>query len=187
MSLFLTRDGLLFSEYNKRNLKQFELNQVKDEVRKQLQEIVKKIPYQGLVLSRTKNRVTINLGKRDGVSKEQILSVIQVIKMNRHPKFKFIIDTEKEILGKVRLLKVDDSLSFGKIVTEKEPGAISKKMQKSRGLDFVSYGDSNSLGTGVEGDLMDRPDSLLSFGKNATVLVAKTSTNFWASGSFYWE
>ena len=85
-----------------------------------LKDVLKKIPYDALVLSRQGNLITVNLGKKDGIEKGKVLTVIQIIKEQRHPKFGILIKTDKEILGKIKLLKIDDNLSFGKIIVEKE-------------------------------------------------------------------
>jgi hypothetical protein len=82
------------------------------------------------------------------------------------PKFGFLISTEKEILGQVKVLKVDDTLSFGVITAEKERGAI-RKLAKIAGVRPVEYGEAQSLSPGGEGDLRSRSDAGLSFGEAA--------------------
>ena len=97
-----------------------------------------------------------------------MLSVVQLIQVHRHPKFNFLVKTEKEIFGKIKILKVDETLSFGVVVTEKEKGAI-KKNSKIASLDFVTYGgtESLSLNPTPEEELANRDDSKIAFGKNA--------------------
>ena len=100
--------------------------------------MVKKIPYAGLILSRQGNRVTMDIGTRDGVHDNTVVSVEQIILLKRHPKFHFILASEKEVLGKIRIVKSDETLSFGTVLSEKEPGVITTD-SKITGLDFVNY------------------------------------------------
>ncbi|MEQ1877143.1 MAG: hypothetical protein ABL958_10885 [Bdellovibrionia bacterium] len=166
LDLFLTYDGLLFAQEQAVKMTQFEIKDLQTKMTELYSKVVAKIPYQGLVLSRSGTRVTVNLGKKDGVTKDQLVSAVQVIKLNRHPKFGFIINTEKEILGKIKLQKVEDSLSFGAIVTEKEKGAI-RKFTKISGVDFVSYNDAPGFkGYEDQREALDKPGAKVAFGAN---------------------
>jgi hypothetical protein len=169
LSLFLTRDGRLFSQAILKDYNQFRVEELKDQLQRLLMETVAKIPYSGRILSRNGNRVTVNLGANDGLQVDQVISVIQIIQVQRHPKFSFIVRTEKEIFGKIKILKVDEALSFGVIVTEKERGAIAKGA-KIGVLDFVSYaGATQSLSSDptTEEGLTLREDGGMVFGKEA--------------------
>ncbi len=168
LSLFLTKDGKLLSQAVLKDFKQFDIESLTSQIEKLLTEIVARLPYSGRVLSREGQRVTVNLGKKDGLNPNQMLSVVQIIQAQRHPKFNFLIKTEKEIFGKIKLLKVDDTLSFGIVVSEKERGAIQKN-SKIGSIDFVTY-DANaglSLIPSPEEELTQRDDSALVFGKDA--------------------
>ncbi len=165
LDLFLKNDNKLFAQEILKDFPRFEINELKEQLGTMYGKLIAKIPYNGQILSRAQNRVTVNIGKSDGINKDQILSVIQIIKINRHPKFNFIINTEKEIIGKVKILKVDDNLSFATIITEKERGAI-KKGAKISGIDFVNYTVPDELSSSQKGDsINDRQDSKVSFGK----------------------
>ena len=179
LNLFLTKDSKLFAYAETKNINRFEIVELQNKLKELLNDISKKIPYEGLVLSRQGQRVTINLGKNDGLEEGRILSVVQIIKMQRHPKFHFLINAEKEILGKVKLLKVDDTLSFGNVILEKEKGVIQKNA-KIAGLDFVKYGSAGSLtdNSSVKDQLMNRPDGLVTFGKGATAWLPKRPPTF---------
>jgi hypothetical protein len=164
LDLFLAFDGLLFAQDQAVKMAQFETKDLQNKISALYQNVVSKIPYQGLVLSRQGTRVTVNLGKRDGVAKDQMVNAVQIIKLNRHPRYQFIISTEKEILGKIKLQKVDDTLSFGAIVTEKEKGAI-KKHSKISGIDFVSYNEGAGFkGYEGEAEALEKPGNKLAFG-----------------------
>ncbi len=179
LNLFSTKDHKLLAQAEERNISNFEVPELQKKVKDLFSQIVKKIPYDGIVLSRQGEMVTINLGKNDGIEPDKVLSVVQIIKLNRHPKFHFLINSEKEILGKIKVLKVDETLSFGKVVTEKEKGVVQKN-SKISGVDFVKYHHTSTLtDSSVDQDqLMGRPDALVSFGKGATAWLPKKTPTF---------
>lgn len=142
--LFLKADGKVLLQVDERDINKSDLASVKEEVLKLYDSIFGKLPYDGFLLSRQGERVTMNLGRLDGIQENQILSAIQIIKLERHPKFNFLIRTEKEVLGKIRVLKVEDTLSFGRIIVEKEKGAIGK-LTKISGSEFVTYDQKLTL------------------------------------------
>ncbi|MGZ3721932.1 MAG: hypothetical protein ACXVA9_03315 [Bdellovibrionales bacterium] len=168
ISLLLAKDGKLLSQAVLKDYKQFNLADLKEQTQRLLSEIVARLPYSGRVLSRDGNRVTVNLGLKDGIQAGQMLSVIQIIQAKRHPKFNFLISTEKEIFGKLKILKVDESLSFATVMTEKEKGAIQKN-SKIGPLDFVVYsgGEDLALSGKPEDSLGQREDGKMVFGKDA--------------------
>ena len=128
--------------------------------------------------------MTVNLGTKDGIQTNQMLSVIQLIKAHRHPKFNFLVRTEKEIFGKIKVLKVDETLSFGVVVSEKERGAIQKG-SKIGPLDFVTYSgtESLSLEPSAEDALVNRDDSNIAFGKNARAWQPQSPATFGQIGA----
>src|ERR1035437_9318926 len=79
ISLFLSKDGKLLSQVILKDYKQFNLADLKEQTQRLLAEIVARLPYSGRVMSRDGNRVTVNLGLRDGIQVGQLLSVIQII------------------------------------------------------------------------------------------------------------
>ncbi|MCB0408334.1 MAG: hypothetical protein KDD34_09030 [Bdellovibrionales bacterium] len=178
LSLFLTEDSLLFAQQEVKNSPRFDLDELKDQLSDLLKKIKKQIPYSGRILSRDGNRVTVNLGAKDGVIEKQVIPVVQILKLNRHPKFHFLINTEKEILGKVKLLKIEDSLSFGMILTEREKGAIQPSA-KIAGIDFVEYENTDTLaGAANTSNINTRPDKDVSFGENPKEWVPKNPPTF---------
>tara|TARA_B100000749_G_scaffold280893_1_gene280410 strand:- start:11594 stop:13120 length:1527 start_codon:yes stop_codon:yes gene_type:complete len=179
VSMYLTDNGQLLAESNLEETKKFDISSLKRETQKLVGQVIKRIPYDGLIMSRTNQTVTINLGERDGLKKGSILTVVQIIKAEYHPKFKFLISTEKEVLGKLKVAKVDKTLSFAKIITEIEKKAIQKNAKIS-GIDFVSY-DPNDLSLGEQkDDLSARPDSSISFGPKAKEWVPQRPPTFGA-------
>ena len=184
VSLFLTKDKKLLSQAILKDYKQFNIGDLKEQTQRLLAEIVSRLPYSGRVLSREANRVTVNLGLKDGLQPNQMLSVIQIIQAQRHPKFNFLVKTEKEIFGKIKVLKVDDTLSFGVVVTEKERGAIQKNA-KIGPLDFVTYSGNQGLGLTPtpEETLGSREDSAIAFGKDAKAWQPQSAPSFGQIGA----
>jgi hypothetical protein len=164
LDFFLRKDGKLLAQEILRDHPRFEIADMRAQVSQMLKRLLTKLPYSGLILSRQQNRVTVNLGKSDGLSKDQIITAVQIISVSRHPKFNFLVSSEKEILGRIKILKVDETLSFGTIISEKEKGAI-RRLAKVSGLEPVNYpaeelGEGNGEGT----DLTKRADNAVSFG-----------------------
>jgi hypothetical protein len=161
LDLFLRKDGKLVAQESFKDNPRTEIPQLKEQIRVLYSRLSNKLPYQGLILSRQGNRVTINLGKSDGLRKDQTVSAVQIISVQRHPKFNFLISTEKEILGQIKILKVDETLSFGAIVNERERGAIAR-FAKITSLRPVEYGEPT-----IDGDsnLTARPDANVVFGE----------------------
>lgn len=166
LDLFLKVDGRLLAQEILRDYPRYELADVRATSTGLYRKLVSTIPYEGLLLSRQGTRVTMNLGKDDGIRVDQSVSVVQIISETRHPKFGFLISTEKEILGQVKVLKVDDTLSFGVITAEKERGAI-RRLAKISGVRPVEYGEAQSLTPGGETDVRSRADAGTAFGDGA--------------------
>jgi hypothetical protein len=167
LDLFLTSDGKLFAEEEAVLSESAGTSELENKTSEMYDKIIGKIPYKGLVLSREGNRVTIDLGLQDGIKENSIVSVAQIISLRRHPKFNFVVTSEKEILGKIRVVKADATLSFGLILQEKERGVIVVD-SKITGLDFVTYPDSVA-GSSTPEVVNDQ----VSFGKNPQAWVPK--------------
>jgi hypothetical protein len=166
LDLFLKKDGKVLSQEILRDHPRYELPEIRDRVTDLYRRVIGRVPYDGIILSRQQNRVTINLGKSDGITKDQIITAVQIISINRHPKYSFILSTEKEILGRIKILKVDETLSFGAIIAEKERGAIHK-FAKVSGLNQVNYGEPARLEEGnAAAEVNSRADSNVTFGKD---------------------
>jgi hypothetical protein len=65
LNLFLKKDGKLIAQELLNNHPRFEIPQLKEQMNTLYGKLVAKLPYDGLVLSRQGQRVTINLGKSD--------------------------------------------------------------------------------------------------------------------------
>ncbi|MCB0350719.1 MAG: hypothetical protein KDD38_06015 [Bdellovibrionales bacterium] len=184
MNLFLKSDQKLLAQETLTGFKTFDVATVKKKSEEMMERLLNKLPYSGMVLSRQGTRVTVNLGRKDDIAEGKVLSVIQIIKLNRHPKFNFLISADKEVIGKIKLLKVDDTLSFGRIVTEVEPNAIQVNSKLS-GLQDVVYTNTDTLtdnGSSSEG-LAERPDGKISFGANPAAWLPKKKPTFGMVGA----
>lgn len=137
--LFSTKDGQLISQAAATDLDQTSIVRATKQLETLYGELKFRVPYEGLILSRTKNRVTLNLGSSDGLTPGQELPCSRIIQVTRHPKLGNIIQNEKVVIGKIKLVKVDKNLSFGDIVSEIELGAIQKdaKITGARPLNYA--------------------------------------------------
>lgn len=137
--LFSTKDGQLIAQSAATDLDQTSMERAVKQLDRLYAELKFRVPYEALILSRTKNRVTMNLGSTDGLTPGQELPVSRIIQVSRHPKLGNIIQNEKVVIGKIKLVKVDKHLSFGDIVSEIELGAIQKdaKVTGARPLNYA--------------------------------------------------
>lgn len=179
LSLFLTSDGMLLAQEQIKNFSRFEISGVISESNAAIKKLLASVPYDGRVLSRDGLRVTVNLGKKDGLDKDKIISVVQIIKAVRHPKFNFLISTEKETIGTIKIQKSDDTISFGTITSEKEKGVITKN-SKISGLNPVTYAALDTFGSDAsDKDLLSsQPDSLLSFGADPDTWIPRKAPQY---------
>lgn len=129
LGLFTKKSGLLWAYADYLEKQKFDLTNVQEVVTKLYQQIINQVPYQGLLLSRTGNKVTLNRGLLANIKPDQEIDVVQILGVERHPEFRFVTHVQKEILGKIRITKVDETLSFGYILFEKEPQAVQTGMK----------------------------------------------------------
>ena len=135
--LFSSLTGELITEASlKRNFDNTEI--IKVAITSLMARIMEKVPYDAIVMSRIDNRVTINAGTIDGVRPGQNLSAVKIISADKHPKRHFIIKSHKVLLGQVRVVKAEERLSFGDIVSETEPGVVASGA-KLTGISKISY------------------------------------------------
>lgn len=165
MMLYVGRDGLPLLQEQVSERPFFETSAVNAEIEYVYNQLRSKLPFRGNILSRRGNEVTLNIGSIYGLKKDSRVSVVQVIKINRHPKLKFMVSTEKEVLGRVKLYKVEPYMSFGYIELEKENGVISVGA-KVLPDEFVKYSPPVTTPSGkVLHDINTRPDKEVAFGE----------------------
>lgn len=166
MNLYAGKEGLLLAQQILPDFSGFELTDLKQKLYEQLQNLIQKIPYDGFVLSRKGLLVTINIGAKQGIQENSEVAVVQIIKTQRHPKFNFLVNTEKEILGKVKVKKVEEFLSFATITKERDEGVIQTG-QKLLVDKYVKYPEAPLTAEGklAEG-IGTRSDNPVAFGNN---------------------
>lgn len=164
LTLFVGREGLPLLQESITEYQGFETEELRNELRRLFDSLKYRLPFRSSILSRRGQQVTLNLGSQYGLKTDSSVSIVQIIKVNRHPKLNFMVSTEKEVLGRVKLFKVEPHLSFGHIEMEKEPGVItvgSKVMPD----EFVKYSLPVLTPSGrVLQDISTRPDSEVAFG-----------------------
>ncbi|NCN95122.1 MAG: hypothetical protein GW917_00190, partial [Bdellovibrionales bacterium] len=163
--LFLTQDGTPLIQGELKNLKNDSIEYLQGQLDILLKQILERLPYSGRVLSRTDLSVTVNLGEKDGIRKGQELTAIQFISVTRHPKLKFLINTKKEIVGKIKILKTEPTLSFGAVTFEKEKEIIQKGT-KIDTLETVEYSDIETGFEGIKPKSKDLSNQESIFGEN---------------------
>ena len=184
MSLFLKADKKLLAQEVVSGLKRYDVETVKKQSLESFKKLLGKLPYSGLVMSRQGTRLTVNLGLKNGVAADQVISVVQIIKLIRHPKFDFLVNSEKEVIGKIKLLKVDETLSFARIVTEVEAGAIQVN-SKLANLDSVTYANTDSLSDvkGPVDSLPTTPEGKATYGEKPIAWLPTRKPTFGMVGA----
>lgn len=166
LALFSGSQGYPLAIETRSDIQSYDIADLKEELRRTYRSVKSKIPYRATILSRRGQTVTFNLGKSSGLKEGQDIDSIQVTKIQRHPRFHFLVGTEKEIMGKIRVIKVDEKLSFGSIISERTEGQLQPG-SKITFDEFVKYPGAARLKDGsVVGDLTGRPDADVAFGSN---------------------
>lgn len=163
--LYVGPSGLPLAIEEANEPQRFETERMKEVVITTSQRLRDRLPYRGVVMSRRGQEVTINLGQKSGLRNGTEVDLIQILKVRRHPKLHIVVGTEREILGKVRIFKADEELSFGNITYEKEPGLIEAgaKVLPEEGISYAAPilgPDGKPLP-----DLSNRPDKNVAFGE----------------------
>jgi hypothetical protein len=178
LTLYSASNGLPIATDSTAEYSGFEISDLKTQTKAVYQGLKQKLPYAGIILSRKGNLVTLNMGSSAGLKENDEVFVIQIIKVNRHPRFKFIVSTEKAILGKVVVSKVDDYISFGSLVSEKETGTVVPGV-KFTAPKYLSYPEIPMTADGkLQPELNNRPDSDYSLGNHPKEWVPERPPTF---------
>lgn len=145
MRLHSTIDGLTLLERQQTSDEGVDLVHVLPRVTSLYHELVESLPYQGRILSRMGRRVTLNLGSKNGLQPGQKLRAIQIVSLQRHPKFNFIVQSTKQVIGQLSVEKVDPTLSFARIDEEQELNLLDRdtKLETDH---FIKYPSTPILG-----------------------------------------
>ncbi len=157
MKLFLAGDGSLIAQSQSLDFGKYDLKSIQKESFKILDSLQEQIPYRGKVMSRNSAKITLSAGAIDGLKENEILNAIQVLSIERHPRFDFLVASEKEVLGRIKIQKVDERISFGTLISEKERGVVAAGT-KIAPLRPVKYAASEGFKTRPEDlneDLVD--------------------------------
>lgn len=138
VSLFTANDLRPLSLESSRAFEKFDTESLRDEVFRLAEQVLRKLPYDGYVLARTGETITLSIGRNAGVQVGQTLSIVNMLKLNRHPTLDFVVSSEHQVLGTVRVTKVDQELSFADILTEVRPQSI-ERLSKVTGLHPSQY------------------------------------------------
>ncbi len=178
LNLYVGKDGLLAARATLNDFKGFEIKELEHKVEQLWSNLKSRLPYAGMILSRKGQLVTINLGKSSGYKEGDEISVIQILKIERHPKFKFITGSEKEIFGKIKISKAEEFLSFATILSERESGVLISGM-KLMPINFVQYNETPIDPTGkLQPALNDQTDGDMAFGDKPQEWVPDATPSF---------
>lgn len=166
LTLFSGPEGRPLVQAQNGNFRSFDIPSLLDEVRRLYGQLKRSLPYSGVILSRKGQQVTINIGSQYGLKPGNSVSVLHILKAHRHPKHDFVTSTEKEVLGRIKLSKVETQLSFGYIELEKETNLIQAGA-KVLPDEFVMYSTPVTSPDGkVLHDIQLRGDKDVAFGEN---------------------
>lgn len=179
--LFSARSGELIAE-DIAKLKSVNTDDLLASLTQLYNKVLSKIPYDALVLSRTDNRITINVGEKDGVTPGQNLTVVKVISAKRHPQRHFLIESNKVILGQIRVVKVEKFMSFADVQTETESGVIQKGA-KITGVNQIRYDNTPWTKNYTPPEQLLSENNKVVFGKNAREWIAKDPPTFGKIGA----
>jgi hypothetical protein len=167
LGLFAGSQGDLLLEEKVENFTGFEIADLRTQLEEMYSKMKQRFPYHGVILSRKGQVVTLNLGKANGINDGDVIDAIQIIKAQRHPKFKFLVGTDKEILGKIKVTKAEEYLSFAEIVLERDENVLQINT-KLLPITFVRYPSIPRTADGKQHEsLNDRADAPLATGDGA--------------------
>ncbi len=177
-ALISCKDLTIIAFEESRNFTKFDLQEVRTESQRLYASLKNQLPYAGLVLSRTGIDVTINLGHRQGLKNGDELNVAQIISVQRHPKLQFITRSEKVILGRLRVIRVDETAAIAKIILEAESGVIQPHT-KVMGSESVKYAIGQTPSGSVDLSGKEQP---LAFGENPKEWVPQPKPQYGSLG-----
>ena len=178
LTLYAASNGLPIATDSTAEYSGFEISDLKIQTRNVFHNLKQKLPYAGVVLSRKGNLVTLNMGSSMGLKPNDEVFAIQIIKANRHPRFKFVVGTEKAILGKIVISKVDDYIAFGSLVSEKEANAVVPGI-KFTAPKYLSYPEIPMTADGkLQPELNNRSDSEYTLGDHPKEWVPERPPTF---------
>lgn len=185
LDLFVGKSGKLLVQETLTDYPGFDIADLRNQLGLLYQKVRARLPYSGSILSRKGQLVTVDLGSSQGLRDGDFIDAIQVIKLNRHPRFNFIISADKTILGKLKVTKAEENLSFAEILMEREPNALGIGT-KLIPVAFLKYPETPVAGDGTPaGALNDRNDRNLVLGTNPDEWVPRAAPTFGKVGLMF--
>lgn len=166
LSLIGGSDMLPITQERLENYSGFDLEDMRAQTDLLMKGLLGRMPYQALVTSRQGQLITLNAGANHGLRVGDEIFAVLITGVKRHPKFKFITQVDREIMGKVKLSKVDESVSFGSLTAERTANLIQSgfKLTWSSMINYPETGITKS------GDIVPRlsesPDAPVAYGDN---------------------
>lgn len=178
LTLYVGKEGLPIGQETLTNFDGYELKDLNLQVEGLVKKLKAKLPYNASILSRKGNLVTVNLGSYSGLRANAELTAVQIYKIDRHPKFKILVNSENIILGKIVINKVDEFISFGTVVSERESNLISQGSKILVDRQIV-YPPSMLTADGkLNNDIGQRGDAQLAFGEQPTEWLPERTPSF---------
>lgn len=149
MTLYSAKDGLPLLQTQTKEKHSFSLKEVKNKTFKLYENLKKQLPYSGWVLSRKGTSVTINFNSSEKLKFGDKLQAYSFLKIEKHPRFDFLIEAPRTLIGELKVIKTDGPIVFAKIVSEKFNNAIkaSTKISSSK---FISYKERSPAIAGIK-------------------------------------
>jgi len=122
VDIFLVADGQMIGQESLVTSEKMGTSEIEKKTKELVLKAIKKIPYQGMVMSRTGNRVTVDMGDKTELRRIDSHDLPNYF-CKTSSQVHFIVGTDKEILGKIKIVKADDTLSFGIIVSRNRKGS----------------------------------------------------------------
>lgn len=108
------------------NGKGFSLDEIRLNLQKTLDRMIKKVPFVGTVTGRDNESVTINLGTAAGLAPGDTLTLGTLDEVKSHPLFKEIVDWRFATVGKIVVEQAEDGIAFCRIIEEQPETKIAR-------------------------------------------------------------
>lgn len=175
VNLFSGRQGMLLVQETLTHPTAFETSEVESKLASLMEQLFEKLPYQGVILSRRGQLVTMNLGAQQKLRVGDPLTVVKIIDLERHPKLNFVVSTKSEVIGRIRVEKVEQHLSFGSLELERNETQI-KSGDK---IVFTSFKNLGVLPKTADGKIIESEQfSPVAFGEQPREWLPESKAQF---------
>lgn len=82
--------------------------------------LVNRIPYKGIVIDKSEKNYSVDAGRNQGVGKGTVMSVYEIVGINRHPFLGDVVSVDKAEIGTLVVTDVSENSSVAKIRSLKE-------------------------------------------------------------------